>query len=302
MSLERLLNESQGRIDYPVTCPLHTVVKNGEVTLEKTPSCYLNLKKQVFCCFGCGAKGSFIKLKMLTEGKSYEQSRRELYGDEIPPFLTEGYFEDTRSECQNPDAYYEESNLSPFDAAGEIPSRGLSAATTEKYGIRKDDEGNLYIPFRDWSGSLRGIQLRRSDSGPYGSYTHFLKFRNHRCFFGEQFPPKTETLILCEGALDALKLWQTLGIPVLAYNGSHISLEQVQRLYQYHLKRIILWWDNDKTGRDALRSNSSRLKPLVAGDVFIPNLSEKDPKDPCDTDPVRLLQLYESITWVGAEK
>lgn len=67
VSLLRLV-ESQGHTvtkqgkDYVVCCPFHE---------EKTPSCVISPKTNLFNCFGCGAGGSVIDWVMKTQGVSF---------------------------------------------------------------------------------------------------------------------------------------------------------------------------------------------------------------------------------------
>jgi len=49
--------KSQGS-EYALCCPFHE---------DKTPSCFINPKKNVFCCHGCGEKGDVIQWLMKTD-------------------------------------------------------------------------------------------------------------------------------------------------------------------------------------------------------------------------------------------
>ncbi len=51
----------QGK-DYVVCCPFHE---------EKTPSCIISPKTNLFNCFGCGTGGSVIDWVMKTQGVSF---------------------------------------------------------------------------------------------------------------------------------------------------------------------------------------------------------------------------------------
>ena len=67
ISLLRLV-ESQGHTitkqgkDYVVLCPFHD---------DKTPSCVISPKTNLFHCFGCGEGGSVIDWVMKTQGLSF---------------------------------------------------------------------------------------------------------------------------------------------------------------------------------------------------------------------------------------
>ena len=63
----------QGK-DYAVCCPFHE---------EKTPSCIISPKSNLFNCFGCGAAGSVIDWVMKTQGVSFRHAV-EILRDDIP--------------------------------------------------------------------------------------------------------------------------------------------------------------------------------------------------------------------------
>ncbi len=249
----------------------------------------------MFYCFGCGAGGSFVKLKATLEDIPYEQAKWELYKGEIPEFLINDFYEEhTRQEI-----VYAESYLAPYRAAGEIAERGISADSTRRYGIRQNEAQDLLLPIRDLEGRLRGLQVRRNTVAVDENwYDMELHFRRSACLFGAHLGGGEE-LIVCEGALDAVKLWEVLQIPALAWMGSSISSAQITLISRLHPgpRRITLWNDNDETGRMNVPKNIKRLKNLVAGEVYLPNLSEGDPKDPCETKRERIREQFQNRRW-----
>ena len=55
--------------NYMACCPFH---------YEKTPSFSIDRDKQLFHCFGCGARGNFVQLVMRLEGLDYKDAIRQL--------------------------------------------------------------------------------------------------------------------------------------------------------------------------------------------------------------------------------
>ena len=55
--------------DYVCLCPFHS---------EKSPSCHINVGKQFFHCFGCGAGGDVITFVMKSENLEYMEAVRFL--------------------------------------------------------------------------------------------------------------------------------------------------------------------------------------------------------------------------------
>ncbi len=70
VSLVRLA-ENQGYVlvkqgkDFALCCPFHE---------DKTPSCVITPKSNLFNCFGCGAGGSVIDWVMKTQGISFRHA------------------------------------------------------------------------------------------------------------------------------------------------------------------------------------------------------------------------------------
>jgi DNA primase len=64
-----------GRFEYVGLCPLHT---------ESQPSFYVNARKSVFYCHGCGRGGDLIRFVQLSRGLTFRQSLASL-GPEIAP-------------------------------------------------------------------------------------------------------------------------------------------------------------------------------------------------------------------------
>jgi len=63
--------KKQGK-DYAVCCPFHD---------DKTPSCIISPKSNLFNCFGCGTGGSVIDWVMKTQGVSFRHAVEILRDD-----------------------------------------------------------------------------------------------------------------------------------------------------------------------------------------------------------------------------
>jgi len=64
-----------GRFEYVGLCPLHK---------ESQPSFYVNTRKDVFYCHGCGQGGDLIRFVQLSRGLSFRQSVASLDPDIVP--------------------------------------------------------------------------------------------------------------------------------------------------------------------------------------------------------------------------
>lgn len=122
--------------DYVCLCPFHS---------EKTPSCHINVGKQFFHCFGCGAGGDVITLVMKAENLEYIEAVKflaERAGMTMPEDAKNNDLSAQKArifEMNRAAARYFNSVLTK-DAAGEkgrryFGSRGVSSGTVTKYGL-----------------------------------------------------------------------------------------------------------------------------------------------------------------------
>ncbi len=136
ISLLRLV-ESQGHQvvkqgkDYAVCCPFRD---------DKTPSCIISTKTNLFNCFGCGAGGSVIDWVMKTEGVSFRHAVELLRAEHFPALAADkpvkkatipklespldGDADDHTVLAQAIDFYHDTLLKSP-DALGYLKTRGL---------------------------------------------------------------------------------------------------------------------------------------------------------------------------------
>ena len=67
--------QKQGK-DFALCCPFHE---------DKTPSCVITPKSNLFNCFGCGAGGSVIDWVMKTQGVSFRHAVELLKNEVVAP-------------------------------------------------------------------------------------------------------------------------------------------------------------------------------------------------------------------------
>ena len=231
--------------EFEVCCPIHN---------EKNPSMRINVDKGLFFCHGCGAKGSlttlakamkvtyagssetsdglamlYRKLDQLTHGRRTSAVQRVLPEDYLNNFkfptkywTEQGFSEDT---------------ILAFDLGMDI----LSDAAT--------------IPIRNPQGELLGITrrfLNPDDGEPkYKDPKGFVKAEN---LFASWLVAldNSPTVTLVEGPKDCMKVWQA-GHTSMAQYGSHCTPHQIRLMRQLGIVTVVLFYDNDKAGRKALK-------------------------------------------------
>lgn len=199
-------------------------------------------------CFACGFGGSFMLLvgKMLgiTRADSETWVRERKIKD-----IAEGHIGPREPRVRQA-AEVSEADMWAFTdpPADALASRGLTLEACQEYGVRWDNERELWItPVRDpLTGRLWGWQAKNARY--FHNYPRDIA--KAKALFGFSLVPDGGTVLLVESPLDApyaRPACQDLGIyPVSSY-GAHVSDEQV-RLLRVRCARVILAMDNDEAG------------------------------------------------------
>lgn len=224
---------------------------------KNTPSASVNVRKGLWVCYSCGRGGSVSAL--LTGVPISDPSTSQYLGD----------VEDLLRHVDEVDhEYYKclpEAWLSLF--AGEPHpawyERGVSRSAIEHFSLGYDHETDcLTYPLRDLHGRVLGVVRRRLDGGkpkykyPAGIDIHDLLFRYHEA-------PCGEPIVVVEGALDAIALYDA-GIFAVAIYGGHMSPTQEELIRRLYPSEVVLAFDNDEAGEDLTRSVLETDMCLVA--------------------------------------
>lgn len=214
-------------------CPFHE---------DSTPSFQINVKTGLYICFGCGASGGpqglSTKLAITAppdeidlDGlwKDLEEVMRE---EEEAPILPESYLERFRV----PNSFWD--------------LRGLRKPSRHLWKLGYDPlTDSATIPVRDHKHRLHGV-IRRRVGGGWPKYVYPTHFDLKNTLFGS-WAIKSPRIALAEGSIDAMKLVQA-GVPAVAQLGSTLHEGQVQVLREMNVHEVVLWYDNDPAGRNAI--------------------------------------------------
>lgn len=190
-----------------------------------------------------------------------------------------------------------------------ILSRGFTKQTCNEWGLGFDPLlQRTVFTVRDGRGALVGLLSRRSQQKCKVRYPTYRGWDPSLTLYGEHLASarRGHPLILVEGPLDALYVWQTTLYPVVALMGLHLSKERILTLRQLtnHLSQpLILCLDNDEAGRAATDRISRRLKGKITRGVWRPDHPEYAPgakrKDPPECPPDLLKEILETKTWIA---
>lgn len=237
---------------------------------RNTPSASINVRKGLWVCYSCGRGGSVARL--LTGVPISDPSISEYLSD-VERDLRSIEAADAGSRARYPEAWL---RLFTYYEHPAWHERGVSAAAIEHFLLGYDYETDaLTYPLRDIDGALLGVVRRRLDGGrpkyvyPSGIDVHHLLFRYHEAEYGQP-------LVLVEGALDAVALWDA-GIFAMAIFGGHLSEVQAALIRRLSPRMVVFAFDNDEAGTDLVTACSDMdLGTLEVASVNWTGVSEKD--------------------------
>ena len=231
--------------ELDVLCPVHG---------DKNASLRVNVAKGVFFCHGCKEKGSIGKLAKLA-GLRYSYDRTEQDMSVLLSKLAklkdmtgkgEQIFcrpESDLQRFQHECSYWTD----PLSEGG----RGLTPETVDLFDLGYDPfEDAVTIPARDETGCLHGFTRRYLDPEAELRYKDSKGFDKKHNLFGSWMAASTETatVVLTEGPIDAIKIWQA-GHVGLAQYGSHLTDHQITLLRRMGTLKVVLFYDNDREGK-----------------------------------------------------
>lgn len=168
-----------------------------------------------------------------------------------------------------------QSNVTFKGSAQRLQKRNISEKTCEFYKIYRDDT-HLRFPYFDGSGRVQGFKTKdKLKQFKYEGVSTDTLFGQHL------FPTSGKRIVITEGELDAASCYEAMGgwpmvsLPHGAASAKKDIQKQIPLLQGY--EEIVLFFDNDNAGREAVEKAASIL-PI--GKVKIARLEQyKDASD-----------------------
>jgi DNA primase len=224
---------------------------------DSRPSASVNIIKKAWYCYTCHAHGTLGGEALLAEP---DYQTMKLWLDNK---LDEGHI-------------YPESWLSLYDAGPIHPywMERVGEAAARRFRLGSDPESGAYTyPLRDPRGRVLGVVLRNSgDEGPKYKYPQGVDVG--RLLFNYTADHR-EAVVLVEGALDAIALWNT-GVDAFAVYGSRLSVDQVRLIDRVDPERIYTAYDMDDAGWEAYRMTERAFKHRLVTRLTWPKAWGKD--------------------------
>jgi hypothetical protein len=232
--------------EYMVRCVVHD---------DANASMQFNVESGLWLCFGCGAAGNIRSLERELGIRATEDAAD--LGDVYAKL----------DALKNPDAPILPVKDEMYLRRYQIPTRywtderGFEPRTIAAFDLGYDPVGDFMgpyvtIPIRNVNGGLLGVIKRYLAKDAELRYRYPKGFKRSENLFGSwmvEKDPTAHTVVLTEGAIDAMKVWQA-GFPAMAIYGSSLSKTQVRLLNRLGVQKVVLLFDNDKAGWKATRS------------------------------------------------
>lgn len=234
--------------EYVIFCPFHKNVN--------TPSFYINSKTGLWQCFNpsCGKKGNFRQLYRHITGRSFS-SHLNVDPVELQKRIDSGFIQQKEEELDLASVAIDYSDNSKTDKLQAFVNRGLSLDTLKYFEIGYSEVKNrIVIPVRNQQYKVVGFIGRAIEADQEPRYLYNKGFKRADVLFNIQNAKHYSDVIVVEGSVDAMKIYEA-GFPnVVATLGAQVSAYQVKLLKKY-FDTIIIFSDNDIAGnamRDAI--------------------------------------------------
>lgn len=267
-------------------CPLHG---------DRRPSFYVNARKNLFYCHGCGQGGDLIRFVELSQRLSFRQTIAYLQ-QQIAPVDPRGVLEKTA-------AFYQLQLHRHPEATRYLQQRGLrDPSLIEELGIGYAPGGNLHrhLAAQGYSFDLlleTGLINHRGDDAfcrrvifpcrQYGgivnlygrsvgaAFPHRLLPRSKGGLFAWESVRHCDTVILVEGLFDLAVLWQSGFRNTTCALGTHLTPAQLDQLSDPPARPVFIVLDQDENqaGRQAAQQLAHSLEnaAVTARIVHLPS-------------------------------
>ncbi len=231
---------------------------------DKHPSFSVSLETAAGKCFSCGFS---VGPEYWRTGKLDEEELAELERNLKYQQLLQSY---QKEEEISPMVY-----LPPNDAIMESGWRGLHATTLGALDIYMCHTGSyenrVIFPMRNSHGNIAAFNTRALDDRP-NKYKYSKGIKVNELLYPP--PEPTTHLVLCEGIMDAISMWQD-DIPAVFNFGVNITFgpKKIQQLLELGVETIYIAFDNDEAGQKGweryLESNLGDYFTLQRGEACL---------------------------------
>lgn len=276
--------QSHSGNEINIYCPFH---KNMH-----SPAFYINVKTGLWQCFNpsCGKTGNFRQFYKKITGKPFNKEF------DIDPRLLQKRL-DKELEDGNDVNVIDISDVqidyeTDLSLLQPLLDRGFKKETLRYFEIGFSQKKNrIVIPVRDANYKLVAFIGRAVEQDQDPRYLYNKGFKRAEVLFNINNAKSYESVIVCEGSLDAIKVHQA-GLPnVVATLGAKVSEQQFKMLKKY-FDSIYIFSDNDDAGE---RMKHDILVSCQGKDLWILQIPD-GLKDPGEMSEDQIITSYNNKT------
>jgi len=233
---------------------------NCHIHDDRNASASVNVIKGKWVCYACGASGD-IDVDIDPQDLR-KQVHDLLNAPEIVP--------------------YPESWLVLYSGPCEYWEKRFSAEAIQNFNLGFDPSLEMpCYPLRTPSGVIHGLVYRNNDYQSKRKYKYPWGVQIQNYLFNYSFGA-VSTVVLVEGAADAIALWE-VGITAFAIYGTRPSSRQMDLVRKLDPKRVVCAYDQDRAGREAAVKTRRLFKD--SAELVIACWDADDGKDPDELTP-----------------
>lgn len=249
---------NQGRDEVNCVCPFH------QSSDTRRPDMYVNVELGVYHCLSssCGARGTSVDLVRRLTGGSWEAARREV-GRPGAEALTK-LLVALRPPPEGPRLSLSWDLIHAYRSDHYWASRKITPECQDHFMLGFDfGRNHALIPYLDeWREPI--CFLRRQMAGHHPRYLYPEEFDLDRSFYHLYECEPREPLVVVEGSVDAMRVWEAGFHNVVALLGSSLPPQKAQMIRHF---KIISFLDADPAGVQGtwkLRESVGRLIQRVS--------------------------------------
>lgn len=255
---------SRGSKNIQICCPLAKWKSGHKSENDGTPSMGIKIsanEASVVNCFACKFGGTLSQLIIELNMRSEEDYRWLINRVDEMEEIDPEYVVSTIDDYDEPLFRYQEKVIDESEIANMVNrthkyllSRGLTVETLKEWGIGYDaSQERVVFPVRRGDGALVGMIGRAIRDNQEPRHFNYFEFDKGHYLYGED-RVRGSSLVVAEGILDALSLWQEVKnqdlldrYSVASPFGSAVTKEQAKKMISL-AEEVILFFDDDPGG------------------------------------------------------
>lgn len=257
---------------------------------------FINTEKHTYICHrgSCGARGTFLDL-----AKHFNERVEYIVDIERNRFQNSNF---KRKTYEKPKMKLEEVN---GQADKYLKLRGFSLDTIKHFQIKKDSKGNIVFPYYDEKNihRLNKIRIPRKFNKDKDKTKIWQEGNGKPILFNMNNTTYDKPLIVTEGEFDCMAVYEAGYKNVVSIPFGTGNVEWINECWDYlnEFKEIILFFDNDDAGENAIKEVSKKLGTYRV--KLVNNETEcKDANELLFKDKSKICTLIDNADYIPIEE